>query len=88
VTDTEKVVRGLLDFLGEPWDPQVLDFGSKQHDMSAKHVEYTAERRAADGGSECVYRSGLGTGRREMGASLRLACRLVDGRMLRELGYE
>jgi hypothetical protein len=87
VSDTEKTMRGLLDFLGEQWDPDVLDFAASPHDVSEKHVGYTAERRAADGTDHGIYRSGLGTGQRELDPPLRLACRLSANATLRELGY-
>jgi hypothetical protein len=87
VTETEPTVRGLLDFLGEPWDDAVMEWDKKQHDMSAKYDTYTAERRAAGGENSAVYRSGVGSGKRDLDPLLRVACRVLEGGTLRELGY-
>ena len=33
VNDTEWTLRELLDFLGEPWDPVVLEYDKQLHDL-------------------------------------------------------
>ena len=32
-TEPEKYLPPLFDFLGEPWEPEVLNFNKKQHDF-------------------------------------------------------
>jgi hypothetical protein len=40
----EKYLPPLFDFLGEPWEPDVLDFSKKQHDFGLQdsHIDATA----------------------------------------------
>jgi sulfotransferase family protein len=88
VGDTEKVLRGLFDWLGEPWDARVLGYNEHPHDVADRHWTTTAaERRAASGTEATIYRSRVGAYRRELNPLLRTLVRVVDGPMLRKLGY-
>lgn len=86
VTDPEATMRSLLDFLGESWDPQVLNYRSVPHDVGELYEPLTARRREPDA-TEAVYRSRVGAHKEELDALLRLLFRIRSGRLLRELGY-
>ena len=87
VTDPEPTLRKLLDFLGEPWDDEVLEHDRWPHDVQPRYVAFSSSRRAASGERHTIYRSRIGTGRQELGPLLYLLVRLVDGATLRDLGY-
>jgi hypothetical protein len=87
VTDPEATLRELLDFLGEPWDDAVLEHDRWPHDVQPRYLAFASSRRAASGEQGAIYRSRVGSGRRELGPLLYLLVRLVDGATLRELGY-
>ena len=75
VADREGTLRELLGFLGEEWDPGVLDFESKPHDVPQRYWDRTAERRAGS------------TKKRKLDPVLLTASRTLSGSLRRELGY-
>ncbi|MEV0943479.1 sulfotransferase family protein [Micromonospora wenchangensis] len=87
VTDPEKAMRGLFEFLGEPWEAGVLDYDGKQHDVAGKYTAEAERRRAAAGTDAPIYGSRVGTYRRELDPFLRVLVRVFSGATLRELGY-
>ncbi len=87
VTDTEGTLRSLLDFLGEAWDPAVLEHDTKPHDVAPRYGEFTSSRRSTTREGTAVYRSRVGAHRREVDPLLRTLVRVASGRTLRELGY-
>lgn len=87
VDETEKTMRGLLDWLGEPWDDTVLAYDSQPHDVHDRYVAFSASRRAAAGTTGPVYRTRVGAHSREAGPLLGLLFRLRSQRVLRSLGY-
>ncbi|MEV4726041.1 sulfotransferase family protein [Micromonospora humida] len=87
VTDPEKAMRGLFEFLGEPWEAGVLDYDGKQHDVAGKYTAEAQRRRAAAGTDAPIYGSRVGTYRRELDPFLRVLVRVFSGATLRELGY-
>lgn len=87
VQGPEPVLRSLLDFLDEPWDPAVLHFQDAQHDATERYTRFTAMRRQQGGDSGAVYSSRIGAGRRELDPLLRTFVRAGSGPLLRELGY-
>ncbi|MEV1288057.1 sulfotransferase [Micromonospora sp. NPDC049679] len=87
VTDPEKAMRGLFEFLGEPWEAGILEYDDKQHDVARKYTTEAEKRRAAAGTDAPIYGSRVGTYRRELDPFLRLLVRIFSGGMLRELGY-
>jgi Sulfotransferase family len=87
VGDTEAVMRGLLDFLGEPWDEGVLQYDQRPHDVQPRYVAFSSGRRVATKEQQSVYRSRVGAHRQELSPPLRLLTQLVAGRTLRALDY-
>ncbi|HEX2052651.1 MAG TPA: sulfotransferase [Actinomycetota bacterium] len=87
VAETERTMRDLLEFVGEPWDPQVLDYQSMPHDVGDLYQPLSEKRREAEG-EDPVYKSRVGAHKDELDALMRLLFRLRSGRLLRELGYD
>lgn len=87
VREPEKSMRALFEFLGEPWEEGVLDYVDKPHDVAGKYTTEADRRRAAAGTDSAIYRSRVGSYRRELDPFLRLLVAVFSGRMLRELGY-
>ncbi len=88
VADPEQEMRGLLAFLGEEWDPQVLRYDEVPHDTTERYAKYTAERRAAAGGGDAaIYRAGAGKGRRKLDPALRAVLMRSSAKLLADLGY-
>ncbi|MFG1901205.1 sulfotransferase family protein [Micromonospora carbonacea] len=87
VTDPEKAMRALFEFLGEPWEAGVLDYDGKQHDVAGKYTAEADRRRAAAGTDAPIYGSRVGTYRQELDPFLRVLVRIFSGATLRELGY-
>jgi Sulfotransferase family len=87
VTDPEGTLRQLLDFLGEPWDPILLDHDQRPHDVPERYLAFSSSRRTATARQPAIYRSRVGAGRRELDPLLRLLVTLHARRTLRELGY-
>ncbi|MCG5456554.1 sulfotransferase [Micromonospora sp. PSH03] len=87
VSEPEKAMRGLFEFLGEPWEDGILDYDSKQHDVAQKYTTEAERRRAAVGDTAPIYGSRVGSYRRELDPFLRLLVRIFSGPTLRALGY-
>jgi hypothetical protein len=88
VGDTENVLRGLFDWLGEPWDARVLGYDQHPHNVPDRHWTTTAvQRGAGSSNGAAIYRSRVGAYRRDLNPLLRALVRIVDGPTLRELGY-
>jgi len=87
VTDGEKTLRTLFEFLEEPWEPAVLDFDKKPHDVPDRYHKQLAARRAGAGTSEPVYRSQVGSHRRQLDPLLRVLLWVTARSTLKELGY-
>lgn len=87
VREPEKSLRGLFEFLGEPWEPEVLEYSDKQHDVAQKYTTEADRRRAAARTDAQIYGSRVGTYRRELDPFLRLLVWVFSRRTLRELGY-
>lgn len=87
VNNTETTMRRVLAFVGEPWDPAVLEYNSHRHDVPAAYQSLASDRRSDAGDGGAVYRSRVGAGQRELDPLLRFLVRLVSGPMLRQLGY-
>jgi hypothetical protein len=87
VLDTESAMRALVEYLGEPWDEAVLHHDQAPHDVAGRYEQFSGERRrgAADGAA--VYRTRVGTGRREIDPLLRTLINVRAGSTLRALGY-
>jgi hypothetical protein len=85
--DPEATLRGLLAWLGEDWDPAVLDFDKARHDVPARYHAQLAARQATAGTDTAVYASRVGSHRRELDPLVRLLVWANSRRLLRELGY-
>ncbi|MEX1295981.1 MAG: sulfotransferase [Candidatus Limnocylindrales bacterium] len=87
VADPDTQGRRLFDFLGEPWDPSVLEFDPSEHTATDRYRWFSARQRAAGGEDSTIYRSRVGTGGASLDPVLRTILRRRHGGLLRELGY-
>jgi hypothetical protein len=87
VGDPESEGRRLFTFLGEAWQPEVLDFDPAEHTATRRYRWFTATRRAAGGETATIYRSRVGAGGASLDPFLRTLLRRRHGALLRELGY-
>jgi hypothetical protein len=87
VTDTETTLRGLLEFLNEPWDPAVLEHDESPHDVAGQYASRVAKRRARQIEQTTVYSYRVGAHKREMDPLLRMLFHLRAKPTLHELGY-
>ncbi len=87
VDDPETQARRLFAFLGEDWDPAVIDFDPAEHRATDRYQRFTAQRREAGGGEATIYRSRVGAGGKSLDPVLRTLLRRNNGDLLRELGY-
>jgi hypothetical protein len=87
VSDPEAALRALLDFLGEPWDPAVLEHDKRPHDVPERYLAFASSRRVASAERPPIYRSRVGSGHKELDPLLKLLVRVVAGPTLNELGY-
>jgi hypothetical protein len=89
VLDTETTLRTLLEHLGEPWDPAVLEHDKQQHDVAGRYEQFSRARRAdaSANGDSPVYGNRVGAHRREVDPLLSLLIRARSGPTLRALGY-
>ena len=88
VTDPEAQGQRLFEFLGEPWDPSVLEFDPRDHSATERYQWFSAQQREAGGEERTIYRSRVGTGAASLDPLLRTILRRRHGALLRELGYE
>jgi hypothetical protein len=87
VADPETVMRQLIEFLHEPWEPAILEYTRFEHGMRDKHQKLTEKRRQSAGESSTIYRSRVGAGKREIDPLLRGLLWSRSGRLLKDLGY-
>ena len=87
VADSETEGRRLFEFLGEPWDPAVLDFDPSDHPATGRYRRFTAQQREAGGEATTIYRSRVGAGAASLDPVLRTLLRRRNGALLRQLGY-
>lgn len=87
VADPETQLRALFAFLGEAWDPAVLEFDKAEHDGTERYSSFTARRRSEGGDGSTIYRSRVGAGRSSLDPVLRTMLHRSSGDLLRELGY-
>jgi hypothetical protein len=86
VADTEKQMRQVLEFVGEPWDDAVLHHTDHSHDVMERYDSYTSKRRSQKG-EGAVYRSRVGGGRKANDPLMKLLLRLRAGATLERIGY-
>lgn len=87
VSDQVRTVEALMGFLGERFEPEMLDFEAHDHDVPARYHAQASSRRAGAGTTAPVYRSRVGTHRRELDPLVRLLFLVTSRDLLRELGY-
>jgi len=87
VAEPEAQLRALFEFLGEDWDPAVLEFDQAEHDGTERYSKFTAQRRSEGGDSSTIYRSRVGAGKDALDPVLRTMLHRSSGPLLRELGY-
>jgi hypothetical protein len=87
VADPEVEARRLFAFLDESFVPEVLDFDPAEHAATERYRWFTAQRRAAAGETQTIYRSRVGAGGSSLDPVLRTILRRHHGPLLRELGY-
>ncbi len=85
VTEPESTVRGLLEYLEEPWIPGVLEYTQFDHDIHDRHDKLTEVRREED--SRTIYQSRKGAGKKELDAFLKLLLLVRSGSLMKKLGY-
>jgi hypothetical protein len=88
VASPEEEGQRLFGFLGEDWDPAVLEFDPSEHSATERYQWFTASRREAGGEDRTIYQSRVGTGGASLNPVLRTMLRRRHGDLLRELGYE
>jgi hypothetical protein len=87
VAEPEPRLRELFAFLGEDWDPAVLEFDRAEHDGTERYSRFTAQRRSEGGDASTIYRSRVGAGKDSLDPVLRTMLHRSSGALLRELGY-
>lgn len=87
VGEPEQTMRALLGFLNEEWDPQILEFASKKHDVPARYHSQLAARQASAGSDKTVYASRVGTHKREMDPITRVLMWFTARDTMSDLGY-
>jgi hypothetical protein len=87
VTDPQTQGQRLFAFLGEDWDPAVLDFDPTEHSATDRYQRFTAQRRESGADASTIYRSRVGAGGSSLDPFLRTLLRRRNGGLLRELGY-
>jgi hypothetical protein len=74
----EAALQPVFDFLGEPWDPSVLDYASREHHMGLEDPDVRRRRRIEpNSGRSAAWPS-------EVREAVRLACEPA----LSALGYQ
>jgi hypothetical protein len=86
VAEPEKKAREVLEFLGEPWDPAVLEYNSANQGHDDFHLKLQKERRQQSGDTSLIYRS-RARGGKGLNPVLRLATWLGSRKEMREFGY-
>lgn len=87
VQDGEGTLRELFEFLGEQWEPSVLDFEQQAHDVPDRYHAQALARRGKAGTTDAVYRSRVGSHQRELDPFMRLLLWATARSTLKELGY-
>jgi hypothetical protein len=85
VGDTEGTLRPLFQWLGEEWDPCVLQYDQQEHDESPRNQKVRAAARAS--GGVAVDASRATRPRKRLDPVLRAHVNQVAGQLNRELGY-
>lgn len=87
VGNSEQTLRGLLKFLGEEWEPQILEFDKKPHDVPERYRTQLSSRQQSANTRDAVYSSRVGSYRRELDPVMRTLIWLTSRSTLKQLGY-
>lgn len=87
VESTEDTLRELLAWLGEGWEPGLLEYDQKKHDVPAKYTDEAKRRRASSQTQDAIYRSSVGSFKRGLDPLTRIAFLVFARRTLKDLGY-
>ncbi len=87
VGDAEPTLRSLFDWLGEEWEPAVLQYEKHEHDVPSKYSDETKRRRESGSTDASFYRSSVGSFRREADPVTKVMFFLFARRTLKRLGY-
>lgn len=87
VGQTEQTLRELLGWLGEEWEPGLLEYEKKDHDVPEKYSVEADRRRSSASGQDAIYRSSVGSHRLQLDPLTRVAFTVFARGTLRELGY-
>lgn len=79
IAEPEPVLRTLFEFLGEPWEPGVLDYHRHEHALGVESSTEAVKRP--------IYRSATGRWQRDLTPAQRDAVKREAGATLVELGY-
>jgi len=82
VSNMEMTLRGLFEFLQEPWVPDLLNYHEAPHDVSDLYATSTQIFRSASAGA--VYSSRIG---KDIDPLLQTVMHMGSGCLLQELGY-
>lgn len=87
VGNTEDTLRRLVAWLGEEWEPQLLEYDRASHDVPDKYTQEAHLRRESSPAQGSIYGSSVGTHRRQLDPVTRLAFTVLARQTLKELGY-
>jgi hypothetical protein len=80
VTNVEGTMRQVLDFLGEAWDPAILE----AHKKDRSHEPHES---STDQVTKPVYDTAIGRWKRDMSPADKIAFKAEAGSLLKQLGY-
>lgn len=87
VQDPEPTLRGLMRFLGEPWDDALLCHLDAPHDIAPTHAELVAARRRELGETGQIFRGRVGGHVGELEPLLHALLATRTRRQMRRFGY-
>ena len=79
INDPEPTLKGLFEFIGEPWDPAVLEFHRKDR--------YLGRHSSTDQVSKPIYKSAMARWQKDLSKADKDKVKQVAGETLIELGY-
>lgn len=87
VSEQEATMRKLMAYLGEDFEPAMLDFENHTHDVPDRYRAQARMRRASAGTDKVVYSSRIGTYRSELDPFMRLLLWFTARKTLKRLNY-
>ena len=87
VSDPEAKLRGMFEFLDEPWDPVVLDYRQTDHDSRGEAERWAQKCRDSTGDEAAIYSGRVGFGSKQLGPVIKMIFHQFAGRLYHDLGY-